>query len=207
MLGAFCGLFTFSGIVYVLMRLLPFKWKMGAIAFIICFNPLLSILMTYSLLSFDRMLYWLLCFGFLLLMLFAVWIGFCREDQPQGVGLEGQSFRSPHKASLTHPRRMLWVRYAMVFVISMILTFAISIIQKRLGDDQGFFYFLFRADDGRVVERSFDFLASFEAAGDLPQLLGCCLCWIHTDPTGGQAAGVAALGGAFVGLCRVGVCP
>jgi len=40
LLGFFCGLFTFAGIVFVLMRLLPFKWQMGAIAFLVSINPL-----------------------------------------------------------------------------------------------------------------------------------------------------------------------
>lgn len=139
LLGACCGLFTFAGIVFVLMRLLPFKWQMGAIAFLVSVNPLISILIERSLLSFDRGLYWALCFGLLVLMFAVAWFGFYRETQPQRIDLAGRADRS--KTSLTHTRRMLWIGYALVFMISMILTFAIFITQKRLGGGQGFIYF------------------------------------------------------------------
>ncbi len=139
LLGAACGLFTFAGIVFVLMRQLPFKWQMGAIAFLVSVNPLIAILMERSLLSWGRGLYWALCFGLLALMFAIAWFGFYRETQPQRIDLAGRGGRS--KASLTHTRRMLRIGYTMVFVISMILTFAIFITQKRLGEGPGFVYF------------------------------------------------------------------
>jgi DNA-binding CsgD family transcriptional regulator len=139
LLGFFCGLFTFAGIVFVLMRLLPFKWQMGAIAFLVSINPLVSILMERSLLSFNQAAYWILCFGILVLMFALAWFGFYRGAQAKNVDHAGRG--QPSKTSLTHTRRMLWLGVAIVFVISMILTFAIYITQKRLEDGQGLFFF------------------------------------------------------------------
>lgn len=171
LLGVFCGLFTFAGIVFVLMRLLPFKWQMGAIAFLVSVNPLVSILMESSLLSFQGAAYWVLCFGILTLMFAAAWFGFHKEDQPQGGGLAGRSYRPLHRASLTHTRRMLRIGYAMVFVISMILTFAIFITQKRLGDGRGFIYFYL----GQMLAGLLSALLIFTQSSKLPVIYHCFL--------------------------------
>jgi len=134
LLGIFCGLFTFSGIVFILMRQLNFNWQIAVVAYIVGLNPIFSILIEGGVLSDAGVAYWLVCFGSLLAMLVICWFGF--YTPAQAVAECGQVHPSgrPHKASLKHTRHMLWLGYAIVFVISLVLFFALFLTQKVLGD-------------------------------------------------------------------------
>ncbi len=163
-LGVFCGLFTFSGIVFVLMKQLRFKWQMAAVGYIIGINPLISILIELNVLSFTSLGYWLLCFGLLALMVWMAWFGFIKPEGDQPQTADAHALDRPHRTSLRHTRRMLWLGYAIVCIITLILTFAIFITQKSLGEGRGFIYFYL----GQMTAGVFSFGLAFTHRAKLP---------------------------------------
>lgn len=163
-LGVFCGLFTFTGIVFILMKQLPFRWQMSAIAYLIGINPLIAILIELQVLAFTSLAYWVLCFGILLLMLGIAWFGFIPPAEAKSKPIDPHAIQRPHKASLKHTRRMLWLGYAIVGVITLILTFAIFITQKSLGEGPGFITFYL----GQALAGVFSMILVFFRRAKLP---------------------------------------
>ena len=163
-LGVFCGLFTFSGIVFVLMRQLNFNWQIAAIAYIIGLNPILSILIGAGVLPNAGAAYWAVCFGSLLAMLGLSWFGFYTPTQTTVEYERGHPSGRPHKASLKHTRRMLWLGFGIVFVISLVLFFALFLVQKVLGDGPGMTWFYI----GQILAGGSSFILIFFKRSKLP---------------------------------------
>jgi DNA-binding CsgD family transcriptional regulator len=165
-LGLCCGSFSYAGIVFILLRMLSFKWQIASVSYIVGINPLFAILIDRGIISFGTWGYWLLCMGLLLIMLGLSWFGFQKPAQKDGTPLETPLPEKPHRASLHHTRRMLWLSYGMVFVITLVTLYAFFISEKAVGDRVTFIHFY----TGQILAGFLSFLLLFYRRSKLPLL-------------------------------------
>lgn len=166
LLGLFCGLFSYGGIIFILIRTLSFKWQMASVSYIVGINPLFAILIHQGWLSFETAGYWLLCFGLLLIMLGLSWFGFLKPAKGAESTLDPRLPEKPHRVSLQHTRRMVWLAYGMVFVITIVTLYAFFIAEQSTGGQARMMHFY----AGQILAGVLSFLLLFYQRSKLPLL-------------------------------------
>ncbi len=165
-LGLCCGFFSYAGIVFILLRMLSFKWQIASVSYIVGINPLFAILIDREVISFGTWGYWVFCMGMLLIMFGLSWFGFQKPARKDGVPLETPLPEKPHRASMSHTRRMLWLAYGIVFVITLVTLYAFFISEKVVGDRVTFIHFY----TGQILAGFLSFLLLFYRRSRLPLL-------------------------------------
>ncbi len=165
-LGLFCGLFSYAGIVFILIKVLSFNWQIASVSYIVGINPLFSILINNQIIQFGTLGYWLFCFGILLVMLGLCWFGFIKNSDKENPVIKKGALKNPHRISRQHTRRMVWLAYGMVFIITLITLYAFFISEKTTLNSSNFIYFY----AGQILAGVLSFLLLFYKRNKLPLL-------------------------------------
>ena len=129
-LAVFSALFTYSGILFILMRVLDFRTQIAAVLTIVGLMALFSLLFDILALDIHPLAFWLICFTLLASLAVISWIGFYPASgrKPGFSNLVKQETVASAAAKKTAV--MLRIAYAVVFVVTLITVNAIILIQK-----------------------------------------------------------------------------
>jgi len=129
-LAIFSALFTYSGILFILMRALNFRTQIAAVLTIVGLMALFSLLFNIFALDIHPLAFWLICFMLLAGLAVLSWAGF----YPANVRKPGFSNLAKQETVASAAEKktavMLRIAYAIVFVVTLITVNAILLVKK-----------------------------------------------------------------------------